>query len=110
VALGSSGLAHDINTVLPSTLAKLTGTISGNDGPTVALTNATITVTDGSTTRTATSASSPAGAFNIVGLAPGPYSVTVSAPGHKSKTTLITIAPGVDQVLSASGSLLDEAS
>jgi hypothetical protein len=109
VSLGSSGLAHDINAVMPSTLAKLTGTIMGNDGPTVALSNATITVTDGNSTRIATSASTPAGFFAVVALPPGPYSVTVSAPGHKPKTTLITIAPGADQVLSSTASLLDKA-
>ena len=103
VTLGSSGLAHDINAVLPSTLARISGTITGDTSPppnsTAPLTNATITVTDGSSTRVATSASSPPGFYTVVALPPGPYSVTVSAPGFKSKTTLITISAGVDQVL-----------
>jgi hypothetical protein len=113
VALGSSGLAQGVNATLSSTLAKLSGFIRGDTSPSPTspdlLTNATITVTDGSTTRTATSATSPPGFFTVVGLAPGSYSVTVSAPGFKSKTTLITIAAGIDQVLPATGSLLDKA-
>jgi len=107
VALGSSGLAQNINATLPSTLAKLSGTITCDTSPPAPAncsvagfhTNATITVTDGSTTRTATSATSPPGFYTVVGLAPGPYSVTVSAPGYKSKTTLITITAGIDQTL-----------
>lgn len=102
VSLGSSGLAQGVDAVLPSTLAKISGFITGQ-GPsstTVTIANATITVTDGTSTRTATSASSPAGSYAVVGLPPGPYSVTVAAAGYKPKTTMITIAPGVDQTLS----------
>jgi hypothetical protein len=99
VSLGSSGLAQGVDAVLPSTLAKLSGIITSND-PGGGLANATITVTDGSSTRTATSASTPTGFFAVVALPPGPYSVTVSAPGYKARTTLLTISPGVDQDLS----------
>jgi hypothetical protein len=96
VTLGSSGLAHDINATLPSTLARLSGLITSDD-PGGGLANATITVTDGITTRVATSASVPAGLYAVVGLPAGTYSVTASAPGYKAKTTLITIVAGVDQ-------------
>ncbi|MEY2420306.1 MAG: hypothetical protein QOI95_373 [Acidimicrobiaceae bacterium] len=103
VALGSSGLARDINAVLPPTLAKLSGYISGDASPPTGavafLTNATITVTDGSSTRTATSASNPAGLYTVVALPPGTYTVTVSAPGYKARTTLINVNPGVDVAL-----------
>jgi hypothetical protein len=98
VTLGSSGLAHDINATLPSTLARLTGTVTSND-PGGGLANATITVTDGMSTRTATTASVPAGVFAVVGLPAGTYSVTVSAPGYKAQTTLVTVVAGVDQQL-----------
>ncbi|MDX6585399.1 MAG: hypothetical protein QOI10_4583, partial [Solirubrobacterales bacterium] len=104
VTLGSSGLAHDINAVLPATLAKLSGGVCDTTSPgaceaprtTGYITNATITVTDGSSTRTATSASNPAGLYTVVALPPGSYTVTASAPGFKAKTTSITVSPGVD--------------
>jgi hypothetical protein len=98
IALGSSGLAQGVNATLPSTLAKISGTVAGSDAP-GGLANATITVTDGLTTRTATSATVPTGFYSVVALNPGSYTVTMSAAGYKSKTTLITIAPGVDQIL-----------
>jgi hypothetical protein len=104
VVLGSSGLAQNVDATLASTLSKISGMVTGrslvNDVETVSeLTSATITVTDGATTRTAKSVSNPAGTYAVVGLPPGPYTVTVSAPGFKSKTTLLTIEPGVDQTL-----------
>ena len=106
VSLGSSGLASDVDGVLPSILAKISGTITGSDAP-GGLANATIAVTDGSTTRLATSASSPAGFFAVVGLPEGQYTVTVSAAGYKPKTTIVLITAGVD--ITSFNVLLDKA-
>jgi len=99
VTLSSSGLATNVNTTLSSTLATLQGNIiSGSNS--LGLAGATITVTDGTNVRTTTSANAPSGGFfEIDGLLPGTYAVTLNATGFKQRTTLITLAAGQTRVL-----------
>jgi hypothetical protein len=101
VLLSSSGLATNVNATLSSTLATLRGNvINGSNG--AGLASATITVTDGTNVRTTTSADAPTGGFfEIDGLIPGTYAVTIDATGFSQRTTLVTLGPGGSAVLSA---------
>ena len=81
------------------TLATLEGNvISSADG--LGLAGATITVTDGTNVRTTTSANAPTGGFfEVDGLLPGTYAVTIDATGFNQRTTLVTLGPGQVRVL-----------
>jgi hypothetical protein len=99
VLLSSSGLATNVNATLPSTLAILQGNvINGSTG--AGLSGATITVTDGTNVRTTTSADAPTGGFfEIDGLQPGTYAVTIDATGFNQRTSLVTLGAGENRVL-----------
>jgi hypothetical protein len=96
VDLARTGSAPNTDVTMPTRSAVLKGTIRGTgDHP---LPGATIRVSDGTTERTTIAASNPAGAYELVGLAPGTYSVTVEAPGHETATVLVELAPGATLV------------
>jgi hypothetical protein len=94
VVLSSNGLADDVNATLTAGVARLTGSVLDNLN--TGISGATITVTDGSVTRTATSTSTPAGGYTVTDLQPGSYSVTFSAAGFASKTALVIIQAAQD--------------
>jgi len=99
VTLGSSGLATNVNGTLSSTLGNLSGNVISSVSST-GMAGATISVTDGSNVRTTVSSNSPTqGFFQVDGLAPGSYTVTISATGFKQRTTFITISAGQNLVL-----------
>jgi hypothetical protein len=99
VLLASSGLATNVDAVLSSTLATLQGNvINGANG--AGLAGATVTVTDGTNVRTTTSANAPTGGFfEVAGLGPGTYAVTIGASGFQQRTTMVTLAAGQTRVL-----------
>jgi len=98
VLLGSSGLATNVDAILSSTLATLQGNVSTDQG--VPLAGATVTVTDGTNVRTTTSANAPTGGFfEVAGLAPGTYAVSVSAPRFQQQTALVTLSAGQTAIL-----------
>jgi hypothetical protein len=102
VSLGSSGLATSVDATVSSTLATLQGNVISNVSHT-GLSGATVTVTDGTNIRTTTSSNAPTqGFFQVDGLAPGTYTVTISATGFKQRTTLVTLTAGQTFVLNQS--------
>lgn len=79
-------------TLTPGT-GQLTGRVLGADGAPVA--GATIAVSDGSEVRETTTVSTGAGgpgSYRVTGLAPGTWTVTVSGPGLRQQTALVTVA------------------
>jgi hypothetical protein len=92
VNLARTGSAPNTNVTMATRSAVLKGTISGTGNH--PLPGASITVSDGTTERTTIAATTPAGAYELVGLLPGSYSVTVQAPGHQTATILVELTPG----------------
>lgn len=74
--------------LIPAT-ATLRGVVSDVNGP---LSGVTVTVTDGTETRTTISADSPRGAYLVDGLPPGTYTVTFARAGSASQTFLAPLA------------------
>jgi hypothetical protein len=92
VTLARTGSAPNTDVTMATRSAVLKGTIFEENSH--ELSGATITVTDGTTERTTFSAATPAGAYELVGLAPGSYSITVKAPGKQTATVLVELTPG----------------
>ncbi|MCV2395221.1 carboxypeptidase regulatory-like domain-containing protein [Actinotalea sp. M2MS4P-6] len=97
VPLDAGGSAV-VNLPLTHGVASLAGTVTGPDalGAIAGLGGLTITATDGTTTRTASSVTSgQVGAFVLADLpVPSTYTVTVSGAGYASQTTTITLGTG----------------
>ena len=102
VTLSGNGAPPDVTVTLSADLGSVTGRVLevSNTGTTItqAFVGAQVTATNGSKTWTVAS-SAPGGAlaqggYLISGLAPGTYSVTVTAPGLQQQTGIVTIAPG----------------
>ena len=98
VALGSSGSATGVRVELAAEQGTITGTVRS---PTGTLSGVTVTVTDGTTVRTTTTTSSPAGGFSLGGLPPASYSVTFSLAGYQSTTVLVHLLAGQTATASA---------
>jgi hypothetical protein len=91
VELTANAAAPNVVVHLTATLGSVAGTIRGPNGS--AFAGATITATNGQKSLTATSESSDGG-FLIANLAPGSYSLTVTAPGLRQQTALIDVTAG----------------
>ena len=98
VTLGPSGSLAGIGFALTGSTAQLSGTVLSSLG--AGLGGATVTVSDGTTTRTVTtltpenSSDTLAGTFTIPGLpttGTSPYTVTISAPGEATTTQSLTL-------------------
>jgi hypothetical protein len=91
VQLTSNGAPPNLTVRLTDQLGTVAGVIRGPGGDIYA--GATITASNGAKSWTSTSNSSD-GAYRIMGLAPGSYSVTVTAPGRRQQTALVTVKSG----------------
>ena len=97
VDLAPSGFASGIDVVLSRTAASLSGTVStcvGGGG----LGGVQISLTDGRTGLSTTSATAPAGSYSLSGLAPGSYAVSYSLVGYGTQTLLVEITAGAAEV------------
>lgn len=99
VPLGSSGSATNVGVKLAPEDGTITGTVKSASG--TALAGVTVTITDGSTSRTATTTSTPPGGYSLGGLTPDSYSVTFSLPGYGDTTDLVHLQPGQTATASA---------
>jgi len=88
--------------------ATVGGVVRGADGQPVAM--ATVTLTDGSETRTLATAHDPLGRFTFDGIAPGAYTLTASLPGTTQAVVLVNVTSGevqeLDLGLAAQASLI----
>ena len=91
VTLSANAAAPNVTVHLTARLGSISGTVLGPDGRSFA--GATVTATNGHQSLTATSASS-GGGYLIADLDPGSYSVTVTAPGRRQQTALVTVSAG----------------
>ncbi|MGH9188277.1 MAG: carboxypeptidase regulatory-like domain-containing protein [Acidimicrobiales bacterium] len=101
VTLDASGRATGVDAVLRPSAAAVSGNVVGPDTPIDTdlepdpMLNATVELGDGATTRsTITTATPTAGGFRLTGLAPGIYTITVTAPGFASFVQVIQLQPG----------------
>lgn len=96
----AAGGARTVDLTLRTGVASLAGVVSGPDalGVVGGLGGMTVTATDGTTTRTASTATSgQVGAFVLADLpVPATYSVTVSGPGYAATTSEVTLTAGSD--------------
>jgi 5-hydroxyisourate hydrolase-like protein (transthyretin family) len=100
VTLGSSAV-QNLKVTLTAQLGSVSGSITAFDPTTGIRTDpfvgATVTATDGTHVFTVASSGAggalPQGGYLIDNLQPGTYSVTVSAPGMRQQTGIVTIAP-----------------
>lgn len=97
VTLGAGG-ARTVDLALQTGVASLAGTVTGPDalGVVGGLGGMTVTATDGTTTRSAsTTTSGQVGAFVLADLpVPATYSVTVTGPGYAATTSEVTLTAG----------------
>jgi hypothetical protein len=89
-ATGRADLVGVDATLVPQT-AIARGIVRGVDGTPVPF--ATLTLTDGTNTRTLLSATDPVGAFEFANLAPGAYTLTASLPGTSPVVVLVNLVP-----------------
>ncbi len=76
-------------------VGRLTGRVLGGGGSGVG--SATVTVSDGATSRSVLTATVPEaarGAFALDGLAPGTYTLRVAAPQYQDQAILVTVTAG----------------
>jgi hypothetical protein len=83
----------ELDVVMTPSTGRVVGTVRA-DG--TALAGATVRLDDGRSTRSAVSASSPAGAFTFTGLAPGSYTLSVTAIGYAEHIMLLDVEAGRD--------------
>ena len=94
----TAGGAAVVDLALAHGVASLAGTVTGPDalGAISGLGGLTVTATDGTTTRTASTVTSgQVGTFVLANLpVPSTYTVTVSGPGYASQTTQVQLGTG----------------
>jgi hypothetical protein len=77
--------------------ASVAGKVTDDAGKPVA--NATVVIKNVASGQSSQSQTSAAGAYNVSGLAPGEYEVSVSASGFSAKTEKVTLTAGAAQTL-----------
>ncbi|MGX7681840.1 beta strand repeat-containing protein [Jatrophihabitans sp. DSM 45814] len=102
VPLGA-GASATASLVLRRGIGSILGFVQGPDsnGVVGGVGGATVTASDGTLTRTATTITTAglAGKFNLSSLpSPGKYTVTISAPGYQPATQFVTLAAGAPSV------------
>lgn len=86
-----AGPITGVDATLRSSLASLSGTVTSNGAP---IGGATVTLTDGRAPRSTATATRPAGAYAFADLAPGTYTVTVTAPNRPTRIVIVAVAEG----------------
>ncbi len=81
----------DVSVQLKRSTASISGTVTGGGRP---LAGAAIELTDGLTARTTATASTPNGGYVFADVAPGAYTLTVTAQGFRRSIQLVTFAAG----------------
>ncbi len=71
--------------------ASIAGTVTSNGAP---IAGATVELSDGLTSRTTATASTPNGGYVFTGVQPGSYTLTVSASGFRRTVALVSVAAG----------------
>lgn len=103
VTLSADGPASEVRVEMPAALGRIVGQVSEPDGADAdaepdPYVGATITATNGTTVVSTTSSSADgglsAGGFLIPSLAPGTWSVTVSASGYRPMTAIVEVVAG----------------
>ena len=100
VALGAvlsvllvSGMSHPAQMFAQSNVSgDIAGTVTDPSGK--AVVGATVTVKSQSTDATKVGTTGPAGSYRVSLLNPGPYSLTVAAPGFESSAAAVTVSAG----------------
>lgn len=93
VGILAPGFQPDVSAVLLPAQSSITGTVTGAGVP---LASASVELSDGKTTRTTSSASSPAGAYGFANIEPGAYTLTVQRPGYATQVVIVRFTAGVD--------------
>jgi hypothetical protein len=91
IQLSSTSPATFVTIRLQTSLGRISGLVVGSNGRGFA--GATVTASDGRESRITTSNSS-GGGYLFSGLDPGSYSVTVTSPGLRQETALVTVTAG----------------
>jgi Carboxypeptidase regulatory-like domain len=81
----------NVSAQLKRATGTITGTVTGGGRP---VAGATVDLTDGLTTRSTATASTPAGGYVFTDVAPGAYTLTITAPSLRRSIQLITVAAG----------------
>jgi hypothetical protein len=84
----------DLRVALRRDLVSVTGRVLRIDGS--AARRATVTLTDGVTTRTVLTADTPAGRYTFSGVAPGSYTLTARLEGTQTALEIINATPGAE--------------
>lgn len=99
VSLTADAPKGTADAALTSSVGAVSGRVVDDSGN--PLIGATVVATDGSTSHktvtVAQSGATAAGGYRLTQLAPGPYSITVTAAGQQQETALVTVLPGVTQ-------------
>jgi len=103
ITLGA-GASGTVNLTLRAGVGSLVGTVDGPDslGDLQGVGGASVTVTDGTITRTATTVTSgPVGSYTVPALpVPGSYTVTIAGDGYLPQTQRVTLAAGQSRAVS----------
>ena len=81
----------DVSVQLRRADASIRGTVTGGGA---AIAGATVELSDGKTTRKTTTASNPNGGYVFNGVAPGSYTLTVTAPNFRRTVVLVSANAG----------------
>ena len=93
----NTGDATGVDMALGRSDATVAGVVRGVDTGSVA--GATIVLSDGTRSRTLTSANDPVGQFVFTSVPPGAYTVTASLPGTSPSVRLVNVVPDHDEIL-----------
>jgi hypothetical protein len=98
VTLADGGSDDGVDAMLQRATSSIVGTITGPAGP---VAGATIGITDGTEVRSTVTADDPAGGYRFDGIPAGRYTLTITAPGLRTHTVLVTVARGETRVIDA---------